>query len=182
MNILQKFIQKGKNSDITIGIGLSELPKLNRNIGEALIQFFQSYKNTIILYGSKQFENSFPKNNILTKRKSNLVFKASNEPEVKILEDLESNNINAAIRGSLSSSLFIKYIKKHFNVLETSRLALLETYAKDQFFFGPVGIDECNTSQKKILFIESALSQFTNLRIPPRISILSGGRISDIGR
>jgi predicted methyltransferase MtxX (methanogen marker protein 4) len=45
-----------------------------------------------------------------------------------------------------------------------------------------VGIDECISTNSKITFIESAIGVLNSLQIKPRISILSGGRISDIGR
>ncbi|MFW9938139.1 MAG: phosphate acyltransferase, partial [Candidatus Thorarchaeota archaeon] len=57
-----------------------------------------------------------------------------------------------------------------------------ETVKGYQFFFGPVGIDECTDIEKKIIFIEKALKQFKNLKLTPKISILSGGRLGDIGR
>ena len=67
-------------------------------------------------------------------------------------------------------------------VSEINRLALLETNLGHQFFFGPVGIDECCNLNSKKVFIRKALKELSALNIEPRISILSGGRLGDIGR
>jgi predicted methyltransferase MtxX (methanogen marker protein 4) len=58
----------------------------------------------------------------------------------------------------------------------------LETYDGFQFFYAPVGIDECNSKLYKIDFIPHAIKIFDLLKIEPKISILSGGRIGDKGR
>jgi predicted methyltransferase MtxX (methanogen marker protein 4) len=73
-------------------------------------------------------------------------------------------------------------VKKHLKINEINRLTLLETCDGYQFFYGPVGIDECNNFEKKISFIKSAILILNSLQIRPRISILSGGRRSDVGR
>ncbi|MHA1763041.1 MAG: methanogenesis marker protein Mmp4/MtxX, partial [Promethearchaeota archaeon] len=65
---------------------------------------------------------------------------------------------------------------------QIKRLALLETHKGYQFFYGPVGIDECHDFDSKIQFIEAALDLMRKLNIVPKISILSGGREDDIGR
>ncbi len=82
----------------------------------------------------------------------------------------------------MSSSKFLVNLKKHFNISEINRLALLETFDNIQFFYGPVGIDECNTIEQKILFVEKAIKQLTALKINSKVSILSGGRLGDISR
>ncbi len=95
---------------------------------------------------------------------------------------MRNNIINAIVRGNLSSSKFLKNVKELFNVSEINRLALLETFDGFQFFYGPVGIDECNTIDNKIIFINKAIKELQSLDIEPKISILSGGRLSDVGR
>ena len=182
MDILKKFIHIGKNISSIIGIGLGESKNINKNIREAVIQFLKSNNNAIILYGSQKIITDFSKERHISPYNSKITYKQSNDPELEIINDLKSKKINAAIRGTLKSNIFIKYIKEQFKIQETNRLALLESVRKEQFFFGPVGIDECNNSNAKIKFIESTLAYFNALNIIPRISILSGGRLSDIGR
>ena len=45
-----------------------------------------------------------------------------------------------------------------------------------------MGIDECNDIDSKISFVKKAVIQLQSLNIKPKISILSGGRLGDIGR
>jgi predicted methyltransferase MtxX (methanogen marker protein 4) len=73
-------------------------------------------------------------------------------------------------------------LSRILQISEINRLALLEANSGHQFFFGPVGIDECNNLKSKKQFIKMALIEFSNLNIKPRISVLSGGRLGDIGR
>ena len=68
------------------------------------------------------------------------------------------------------------------NIKKTNRLALLETKNGQQFFFGPVGIDECNSFENKIKYLDLAIKKLQEFDIIPKISILSGGRLSDTGR
>ncbi|MFX0011769.1 MAG: methanogenesis marker protein Mmp4/MtxX [Candidatus Hermodarchaeota archaeon] len=182
MDILKRFNHIGKNINSIIGIGLGESKNINKNVREALIQFLNSNSNGLSLYGSQKTITDFSTERHILPYKSKITYKQSNNPELEIITDLKSKKINAAIRGTLKSNTFIKYIKEQFKIQETNRLALLESVRKEQFFFGPVGIDECNNSNAKIKFIESTLTYFDVLNIIPRISILSGGRLSDIGR
>jgi putative methanogen marker protein 4 len=86
------------------------------------------------------------------------------------------------VRGSLGSSKFLQGLQSTLNILKINRLALLETFKGYQFFFGPVGIDECNDLNSKILFVNKAVQEIKALNLEPKISILSGGRIGDVGR
>jgi predicted methyltransferase MtxX (methanogen marker protein 4) len=76
----------------------------------------------------------------------------------------------------------LKNLDVILNISEINRLALLETNSGHQFFFGPVGVDECNNLNDKKLFVEKSLTELSTLNIEPKISILSGGRLGDIGR
>jgi putative methanogen marker protein 4 len=104
------------------------------------------------------------------------------DPEKSIIDSVKQNSIQAVIRGSLGSSKFLKNLKQNLNLREINRLAILETVKEDQFFYGPVGIDECSDIEKKITFIESAIKELKEIGVVPKISILSGGRLGDIGR
>jgi putative methanogen marker protein 4 len=102
--------------------------------------------------------------------------------EKEVFEFLNNGTFNAIVRGSFSSTKFLKNLKLFFNLKEVNRLALLETNKGFQFFFGPVGIDECNNLTNKLTFLELALQEMEHLNINPKISILSGGRNGDSGR
>jgi len=101
--------------------------------------------------------------------------------------------LDAIIRGGLSSARFLKEIKENRNKIAsklseqefpilTTRIALLETANHHQFFFAPVGIDEANTFKDKKVLVKNTIRFFQKLKITPKIAILSGGRIGDIGR
>jgi len=99
-------------------------------------------------------------------------------------------NLISCIRGSLSSSKFLKCLKYYINLLEKqcgnieffSRIALLESIDNYQFLFAPVGIDEANKFIKKKQLIFNAFLLLRELNLNPNIFVMSGGRISDKGR
>ena len=182
MNLLHKFELLAKEKDIKIGIGLGELDFHNQKILKAIKSFLKEYKSEIFIFGKKKFLNSINKQVSTKKDQSKFRLIDCENPEERIYEFLFNNTIQAIVRGSLSSNKFLKNMTEKLNIKEINRLALLETIKGHQFFYGPVGIDECNTLERKRVFIEKALKLFEVLDITPKISILSGGRESDIGR
>ena len=183
MKILQKyeFLAKKKQS-INIGIGLGDSKDQNQKILTASLDFLENFKSKISFYGKEDFSNMDLPQTLQSRINSQVEFVECQDPERSIIDSLMNSSIDAIIRGSLSSSKFLKNLKQSLNVKEINRLAILETIREDQFFYGPVGIDECNNIENKIIFIESALKELEKVEILPRISILSGGRLSDIGR
>ncbi len=181
MTILQNFevITKGKSGNIGIGLGTSEFH--NRKILLAIHNFLEEQSSKIYIFGNKESLNHIRKQ-INSKYKSSIFLIHSEVPEKDIFEFLENNTINSVIRGSLSSSKFLENLKEHLNTEIINRLALLETVNGHQFFYGPVGIDECTNVEDKIEFLENAKRELELLNIEPNISILSGGRLGDIGR
>ncbi|MFX1311558.1 MAG: methanogenesis marker protein Mmp4/MtxX [Promethearchaeota archaeon] len=182
MNLLHKFELLAKGKDIKIGIGFGESDFHNKKILKACKSFLNNYNSEIFIFGKKRFVNSLNKQVSTKKAQSKFRIIDCNNPERKIYDFLYNNTIQAIVRGSLSSNKFLKTQKQFLNITDINRLALLETIKGHQFFYGPVGIDECNTIERKKIFIENALKQFETLEITPKISILSGGRESDIGR
>ncbi len=179
MNILQIFQSMAKTKSQIIGIGFGDSELHNQKILDACINHIEEFNSKISIFGKKQYVESIQSRNIAD---FEINFIESNNPELNIFEFLNKNKIGAIVRGSLSSSKFLENFKRSLKIDETNRLALLETYQGHQFFFGPVGIDECNTLDKKLRFLEYAINEFKTLKIIPKISILSGGRKSDFGR
>lgn len=180
MNILNFFESRAKGKIANIGIGLGNEQSQNLKVFKTTQYFLRKNSSKIYFFGEpkaiSQILNESPTS------KGNFELIESSEPEKDIIYYLKENTINAVIRGNLSSSKFLMHLKHRLNVSEINRLALLESFDGKQFFFGPVGIDECNDYQKKINFIENAINLFQSLAIEPGISILSGGRLSDTGR
>lgn len=182
MNILEKFILRGKNKKIIIGIGLGKSNFQNIKILNACRRFLQKNDSNIFFFGDVFSINHIIEHKSFKEFRANMSVIKSVNPEYEMIKYLKNKQINAAIRGGLSSAPFLDSIKEILAVSEINRLALMETYREEQFFFGPVGIDECNSFLNKVLFIEKALKEFKALNITPKISVLSGGRNSDLGR
>lgn len=180
MNILNFFESRAKGKTANIGIGLGSEQSQNLKVFKITQYFLKKNSSKILFFGEQKAISKIL--NESTTSKGNFEFIESNEPEKDIINYLKQNTINAVIRGNLSSSKFLMHLKNRLNVSEINRLALLESFNSKQFFFGPVGIDECNDYQKKINFIENAIIFFKSLGIEPKISILSGGRLGDTGR
>jgi len=182
MALLDVFIEKSKNKIPRIGIGVGTSQSHYQVIIDGIIKYLTNNQAEISLFGY-QFDNQDALNKeITTKSKFIIKFIASENPERKMIDFLRTQKLDAIIRGGLSSNKFLAIIKKNFNITQLNRLALLETINGQQFFFGPVGIDECNDFDGKIIFLKHTLDLFKILKIKPTISILSGGRKGDIGR
>lgn len=182
MKILQKFELKAKQKRTNIGIGLGDSEYHNQKILKASTKFLEQYKSIIYFFGKKNSLNNLLEQIQNSENKLRMEFVECKDPEINIFNFLKNNTIHAMVRGSLSSNKFLKNLKINLNVREINRLALLETFNGHQFFYGPVGIDECNRLEDKITFLNAAIKELKRFDIVPKISILSGGRISDIGR
>jgi len=186
MSILNKIKTGSMDKVANIGIGLSDSEYHNNKIFYATIKFLNQFKDNefikIYLFGSKKSTHLISENSSYEKNREKIILIESEEPTKTIFDNLDHYKINTIIRGSLSSSKFLKLIKERFNVKKVQRLALLETHSGSQFFYGPVGIDECNDLPSKLDFINLAIDQLKSFGIYPQISILSGGREGDLGR
>lgn len=182
MSILDIFTSKVEGKITNIGIGLGDSEAHNLKILKATIKLLEINKSSVYFFGNKSSINQISKNTLYKKNSKRIVLIDSNEPESEILNYLGKELISCVVRGSLGSSKFLQSLKTFLNISEVARLALLETYKGQQFFFGPVGIDECNNIKNKKIFLQKALKILEILNLKPKISILSGGRVGDLGR
>jgi putative methanogen marker protein 4 len=176
MSLIDLITSKEKYNNPRIGIGLGKDSKQNFLIVKAVSQFLTLEKATIFLFSNESVINKLKNVTVDV----NLIKTANVEAE--IFNFVESKRIESVIRGSLSSNKFITEVKNRFHTLKLNRLALLETIDGFQFFFAPVGIDECSTLKEKQVFIENAIKFLISMGLDPKISVLSGGREGDIGR
>lgn len=109
-------------------------------------------------------------------------FHRTEEPERKLIELLASGEVDGVVRGGLSASTFLKQVKQVFKVEKILRVALLEDAAGRQFMFSPVGVDEGESVEEKVSLAAGAADFLKKVKVAPRIAILSGGRLGDIGR
>jgi len=182
MTLLDLFKSKAINNYADIGVGLGASKLHNIKIVNACLQFLNEYKAKIHLFGFKKEIESLKKDVNNLNNSNYFILMDSEEPERKSINLLKEGKLNALIRGSFSSSKFLSQIKNLLRIGEISRLALLETSTGTQFFYGPVGIDECNSFEQKRIFLNKALNLYKTVNIEPKISILSGGREGDLGR
>ena len=182
MTLLNLFKSKAQLKSGNIGIGLAESEEQNFKILQATVKFIKTFNSTVYLFGNEKAIDSIKNSHDYKDNSKRIELVKSKTPEKEICNFLNNNIIHAIVRGNFSSSKFLKNIKELFQISLINRLALLETYNGFQFFYGPVGIDECKDIESKIDFVNKAINQFELLKIEPRISILSGGRLGDIGR
>ncbi len=182
MSILEKFYQRTKGIETKIGIGLGDSEVHNDKILKAAISALEPKMNSFFFFGSRKSIDHIANNKLFSKNKEIITLVESDEPTSEILNYLKTNQISCVVRGNLGSTKFLLGLQSILNISEINRLALLETFTGYQFFFGPVGIDECNDYDSKIIFINKAIKEIKALNLESKVSILSGGRIGDIGR
>ena len=100
--------------------------------------------------------------------------------EEELIDMLLNKKVNAAIRGSLSSSNIMSILRKKYGN-NIYRASFLEVNGH-KFLLAPVGIDEGDNLEDKRKIIELGAKFLLKLGIKPEIGILSGGRPQDIGR
>ncbi|NVM17402.1 MAG: methyltransferase [Candidatus Lokiarchaeota archaeon] len=182
MTILDAFRKKAEVVISKIGIGLGDSAIHNIKILNAALEVLKTNKSSFFFFGTKNQIEEIAKSPSYKEKENSIVLITSDDPTSEILNYLNDNLISCVVRGNLNSSKFLKNLEIILNISEINRLALLETNSGHQFFFGPVGIDECNNLSSKRVFIQKALKELSVLKIEPKISILSGGRLGDIGR
>ncbi|ABR56714.1 methanogenesis marker protein Mmp4/MtxX [Methanococcus aeolicus] len=99
----------------------------------------------------------------------------------ELLDKTINNEVDGAIRGSLSSSEIMPLLKKEIG--EFYRASILKNpFTDDIFLLCPVGIDEVNNIQDKINIINYSINFLKSKNIVPKVGLLSAGRLSDYGR
>jgi putative methanogen marker protein 4 len=106
----------------------------------------------------------------------------SKNPAKTIVDLLVSGDVDGIVRGTLSATSTLSYLKQALGMESLYRIALLETPAKIPLFLAPVGIDEGNTREKKLEFIRRGAEHIRRFGVEPKVAILSGGRFEDRGR
>ncbi|HOK58811.1 methanogenesis marker protein Mmp4/MtxX [Methanothrix sp.] len=103
----------------------------------------------------------------------------SDSPEEELIRLLMSSEIDGAVRGNISATRTMRALSSAG--IDVMRMALLELGGW-AFFLAPVGIDEGDTLQDKLELAMRGASFLKGMGIDPKVSVLSGGRLEDIGR
>lgn len=106
----------------------------------------------------------------------------SDDAAKTLVDMLATGNVDAAVRGTLSATSTLSYLKKRLDMGSIYRVALLETPNGIPLFLAPVGIDEGSTVGSKLEFIRRGAEHIKRFGVEPIIAILSGGRFEDKGR
>ena len=108
--------------------------------------------------------------------------------EDELIDAFINPDIDAVIRGSLKASKVIKAIKELRSDKVINRTTYINTkdddnFSKDyEFLLAPVGIDEGNNIEEKIILAVQAADFIQYLGKKPKIAILAEGRKDDLGR
>lgn len=106
----------------------------------------------------------------------------SEQPARTLVDLLATGHVDAAVRGTLSATKTLSYLKQVLDIENLYRVALLETPAGIPLFLAPVGIDEGTTREGKLEFIRKGAEHIRRFGVEPRFAVLSGGRFEDRGR
>jgi len=111
---------------------------------------------------------------------SDLEVHCSDEPWQDLPRMLAAGEIDAAVRGNLPASRTMRALSGQFDI-RIRRLALLAIPGWS-FFLAPVGIDEGETISDRLSLVTEGAKFLQRLEIEPQVSVLSGGRLEDLGR
>ena len=100
----------------------------------------------------------------------------------KLVEDLVSGKIDAAVRGDMSSSVLLPMVKQALGLKTLERVVLMEPPGGKLFLLSPVGIDEGWTVQQKFGLAVSSVGLARKIGLGTKIAVMSGGRCEDYGR
>lgn len=100
----------------------------------------------------------------------------------RLAADLADGTIDAAVRGSMSSSVLLPKLKVALGLDCIERVVLLEPRDGRMFCLAPVGIDEGWTLEQKHRLVTASLPLLRRLGMGARVAVMSGGRKDDGGR
>ncbi|MCL2295918.1 MAG: methanogenesis marker protein Mmp4/MtxX [Methanomassiliicoccaceae archaeon] len=100
----------------------------------------------------------------------------------KLVDDLFSGKIDAAVRGDMASSELLQILKERAGVKELERVVIMEPKNSRAFFMAPVGIDEGLTVEEKYKLAVNSIKLMKSMGAGTKIAVMSGGRKGDKGR
>ncbi|MHA1680907.1 MAG: methanogenesis marker protein Mmp4/MtxX [Promethearchaeota archaeon] len=174
-NIAARVGKLGDKS-LNIGLGLEGDETFCMSLKEWMMENLRAFNVKVHVY-THATGNPHP-----LQGSSSFEIHASSNPELRIIDDYLNGYLDAIIRGQLSSSKFLAYLKVKKEINHIYRIALLATWEGHDFFFFPVGIDEARDFQQKKIFVDYAMRFLKKLGMPLLFYFLSAGRSGDVGR
>ncbi len=99
-----------------------------------------------------------------------------------LVTSLRNGKIDAAVRGTMSSSEVLRELKTSFGISEVMRAAVLEGIEGRPFILIPVGIDEGIDFESRLRLARQTISYFGRAGWKLDVGILSMGRKEDVER
>jgi putative methanogen marker protein 4 len=96
-----------------------------------------------------------------------------------LCEALRNGDIDAGVRGTLSSAVVLGDIKASYGVGDIMRTAVLASSDGKPFLLTPVGIDEGRTKAERLELARATVEYFSPVGWRPTIGVLSNGRPED---
>ena len=166
--MLFKIEIRAKANHARIGLGIGEASeKLIRSAQDA-----REYADVVLVGDEEQIRATG----------TELEMIHSTEPSKKLVRLLMDEEIDGAVRGTLSATKTLSALKNSVGMKKLYRIALMETADGIPFFLAPVGIDEGNSVEDKMELVKRGVHHINRLGIEARVGILSGGRLEDRGR
>ncbi|MFB3765705.1 MAG: methanogenesis marker protein Mmp4/MtxX [Methanotrichaceae archaeon] len=154
--------EKARRRHATVGIGIW-------NADEELISCLKTAAEyaDLVVVGNRRYDYA-------------LDFISTDEPWKELVKLLAEGRIDGAVRGNLPAGRTMRALSQQFGI-KVKRLALIELSGWS-FFLGPVGIDEGDSIYDRLSLVSDGVKYLINMDISPKVSILSGGRMEDLGR
>ncbi|WP_423792703.1 methanogenesis marker protein Mmp4/MtxX [Methanocaldococcus indicus] len=104
----------------------------------------------------------------------------------ELIDSLLNKEISGAVRGSLPSKTVL-YLREKIGKFYRASILKNPFYKDEIFLLSPVGIDEISENKEerikdKINIVKYSSNFLNSLNITPKIGLLSGGRLDDLGR
>lgn len=99
-----------------------------------------------------------------------------------LISALKNGEVEAAVRGSLEAKVVLDVIKSEFKVKRILRIAFLIMDDGRFVLLAPVGIDEGESIEDKLELITKGCELLAKFKVDPKVGVLSGGRLEDLGR
>ncbi len=101
------------------------------------------------------------------------------DSEEEFTELISNGEVDAFVRGSLSASIIMSELKHKYDNIYRAAFLEVDGY---KFFLAPVGIDEGDLLSQKLDIIKLGAELLQEMRMIPKIGVLSAGRVQDVGR
>ena len=98
-----------------------------------------------------------------------------------LINNIFDSNVDGVVRGSLPASDIITKLKNKYPNSNVNRSTFIE---KDdyKFLIAPVGIDEAQNTEERLILARQCISFFEKLNIKPSVAVLANGRSDDYNR